>query len=95
MEKKPASSERDLKRSLDELTKTIQRIPAEHDLFFHPGKHLFFVFLKGIVSGLGVLAAAAIAVPFILWMMKGVAWVPLIGDFVSDIATQVEDARSR
>lgn len=93
MEKKTASSERELKRSLDDLTKTIQRIPAEHELFFHPGKHLFFTFLKGIVSGLGVLAAAAIAVPFILWMMKEIAWVPLIGDFVSDVAERVEQAR--
>lgn len=79
--------------SLDRIHQDMVTIPKEYDHIFHPGKHLFLTFLRGIVSGLGVLASVAIVVPLILAMMRGIEWVPLLGDFVAKIADQVDKAR--
>lgn len=86
-------SDRELIESIKRLTKTLESLPTDYDHVFHPGKHLFYTFFKAIVYGLGLLAAAAIVVPFMLAMLRGIEWVPLIGDFVTDIANRVEEAR--
>lgn len=86
------SDQRELVRSLDRLRSTIADTPKQYELFFHPGKHLFFTFLKGIVSGLGVLAAIAVVIPLVITMLREVQWVPLIGDFLSSVATRMEEA---
>jgi hypothetical protein len=90
----PSSSSNDqsLTRSLDSLNATIKTLPEEYGYAFHPGKNLFFSYLKGIVTGLGVLTAAAIVVPIIIWFLRGIQWVPLVGQFVNEVATQMEEA---
>jgi hypothetical protein len=80
---------------LKQLREIAENIPRKFDLFFHPGKHLFFTFLKGVASGLGVIAAVAIVVPIVVAMLRGVQWIPVIGNFVNQIAEQMEQARGR
>ncbi|MDO8649176.1 MAG: DUF5665 domain-containing protein [Candidatus Peregrinibacteria bacterium] len=86
-------AEAKLVASLETLRRTFEEVPREYEYFLHPGKHLFFTFLKGIVSGLGVIAAVAIVIPIMLAMMHGIEWVPLIGDFVTRIADRVEQSQ--
>ena len=90
---KQMREEKELVSTLRGLDRTLRSLPREHDLFFHPGKHLFFTFVKGIVSGLGLITAVAIVIPIVVSLLRGIQWVPLIGDFVSRIATQVEQAQ--
>lgn len=89
------SKKRSLDRAVDRFERRLAALPEEYDFFFHPGKHLFFTFLKGIVSGLGVIVAAAIVIPLVLWMLRGIQWVPLLGDFVERVAEHIQDARTR
>ncbi|TSC57616.1 MAG: hypothetical protein Greene041619_1044 [Candidatus Peregrinibacteria bacterium Greene0416_19] len=84
-----------LTKSMDRLTGTIEQIPREYDLFFQPGRHLLFTYVKGIVSGLGALTAVAIVVPLLLSMLKEVQWVPLVGDFVARVSVRMEQVRPK
>ena len=91
---KQDSQER-LVKALDHLDKTIHQRPVPYGYNYHPGKDLVHTFIKGIASGLGVLVSVAIVLPIILSLMKGVQWVPLVGDFVASVAQRMEDARNR
>ena len=92
---KASVAEKDLVRALRDLQGTIHDLPEDHSYVFHPGKHLFLTYLKGIVYGLGVLTAVAIIVPLIVTMLRHVSWVPLVGDFVKDVAERVEQGNAR
>ncbi len=87
--------EQKLAQSLDALNATIRELPEEYGYAFHPAKNLLFTYLKGIITGLGVLTAAAIVVPVVIWFLREVQWVPLVGDFVSEVATRMEEAGRR
>ena len=87
--------EKQLVTALNDLQSTIAALPTDHSYVFHPGKHLFLTYLKGIVYGLGVLTAVAIIVPLVVSLMRHVQWVPLVGDFVQDIATRMEQGNRR
>lgn len=87
------SAEEHLRRSVERLDRTIEELPKKFSNDLDPGRSLFFSFLKGIASGLGVLVSVAIIVPFIISSLRSINWVPLIGKFVSEIAVQMEQAQ--
>lgn len=87
--------ERELIKAMRKLTETLEHLPQEHSFMFHPGKHVVMTYLKGITHGLGLITAVAIVVPLIVAMMRHVQWVPLVGDFVNDVATRVEESNQR
>lgn len=91
--KEEARAEAKLTRSIDELRKTIEHLPGEYGYLLQPSRHLFFSYLRGIVAGLGAITAVAIVIPVMLWILHGIQWVPLLGDFVAGIATHVEQAQ--
>ncbi len=83
---------------LDALKKIqigLEELPEQFQNAFRPGRQLFFSYLKGIASGLGVITAFAIIIPLLLWFLQRIQWIPLLGDFVSQVAVQVEEARRR
>ena len=88
LKKKP--KQRALIYALSSLEHDVERLPKEFEYVIHPGKHLFLNYLRGIAYGLGALTAAAIVLPLLLWVLQFISWVPLIGDFVGRITTQVE-----
>lgn len=51
-----------------------------------------FTYVKGIVYGLGALTAFAIIIPLVVSLLQRVEWVPLIGNFVHDVAVRMEQA---
>ena len=79
--------------ALTSLEHDVEQLPKEFEYVIHPGKHLFISYIRGIVYGLGAITAFAILIPVIVWAMRRVEWVPILGDFVSKIATQVEQVR--
>jgi hypothetical protein len=76
--------------SLEDIERALKAIPAEYDYIFSPGKHLLFSYLRGMIQALGALTAVVIVIPFIIWIMTNISWVPLIGDFVADIQERIE-----
>ena len=59
----------------------------------HSRKDLLWAFLRGIMSVLGALTAAAILIPLSMWFLRGIELVPIFGDVVSRIVEQVEQSR--
>jgi hypothetical protein len=91
--KKGISPEAKLAASMDRLADTIERLPQDYGYVLQPSKHLFFSYLRGIAVGLGALTLVAIVIPFLLWFMREIQWVPLVGDFVTRVAERVENAQ--
>ena len=79
--------------ALTSLEHDVEQIPKEFEYIIHPGKHLFITYIRGIAYGLGALTAFAVLIPVIVWSLHRIEWVPIIGDFISKIATQVENVR--
>jgi hypothetical protein len=90
---KRVQPEEKLSRSLEHLDRTISELPEEYSLILHPGKHLIFTYLKGIIYGLGVLTAVAIVIPLLVALLRSVEWVPLVGDFVERVVIRIEQQR--
>lgn len=88
-----SASPQELTRAMDRLEHALKRLPREFEYVLHPKKHLFITYVRGIVYGLGAITAVAVLIPIIAWMLHSVAWVPLIGDFVSKVATRVENVQ--
>ena len=90
-----APHHRELIAALHKLDRSIDRLPRQFEYVIHPGKHLFMNYLRGILYGLGAITAFAILIPIIVWMLHRVEWVPIIGEFVNKVATQVEHVQTR
>ena len=54
-------------------------------------RRLFQNFLSGIAYTIGTLIAVAVVVPLIMYFLKDIEWVPLIGDFVDRVIEQVQE----
>ena len=83
----------ELTRALNGLERAVDRLPRQFEYVIHPGKHLFMSFVRGVVYGLGAITAFAVLIPIIVWVLHRVEWVPIVGDFVNKVATQVEQVR--
>jgi hypothetical protein len=84
------TGDKELVRSMQDLEKSLNRLPAQFEYLIHPGKHLFVAYLRGIFYGLGALTAFAVLIPIVVWTLRSVEWIPIIGEFISRVATQVE-----
>lgn len=52
-------------------------------------------FTNGMLSVLGALAAVAIVVPILVWVLRGVQWPPLVDAFVQRVLVQIEESQQR
>ncbi len=84
------SSQDQLEKAVRSLERTIEDLPHRYSHVFYPAKHLFYTFIKGIAYGLGFLVALAVIVPIIIALLRTVNWVPIVGKFLSEVATQME-----
>jgi len=85
-----SSKEERLIDSLDTLTDVIQEF-SNKSLLVRSGKNLGIFFLRGVMYGLGILFAIAIVIPVIVWLFQWIEWVPLIGDFVTEVIKRIEE----
>jgi len=53
--------------------------------FSNPKRMLWYTFLKGIASGLGIFLAGTLVIGLALWFLGLFDQVPLIGDFIQRI----------
>ncbi|MDB4978389.1 MAG: hypothetical protein JWM56_575 [Candidatus Peribacteria bacterium] len=83
-----------LKKSLDDIQKAIEALPAEYDYIFKPSRHLFFTFLRGMAQALGALTVVVIVVPLVIWALSKIEWVPTVGDFVRQVRDRVEQTQN-
>lgn len=86
---KKISDEQDLTKAIVELDVHMKTL-ADH---YEPGKYLWMGFLRGIVYGLGILVAISLVVPLIIALLSSIDWIPVIGDFVSDISLRIQSAQ--
>ncbi|PIR49506.1 hypothetical protein COU79_04505 [Candidatus Peregrinibacteria bacterium CG10_big_fil_rev_8_21_14_0_10_54_7] len=94
MTSKNSSTDRQLQRSIEHLEHTIRELPEQYAAVFHPGKNLLLHFLRGIVYGLGMITAVALVIPLAILLVQQVQWVPLFGNFLSEVVSRMEEVRS-
>ncbi|MDD5623781.1 MAG: DUF5665 domain-containing protein [Candidatus Peribacteraceae bacterium] len=78
----------------ERLTKTLQHLDASvaHlQSALHRHRRPWDSFYRGILYGLGMIVAFAIIVPVIIAMLRMVEWVPLVGDFLTNVIIRMED----
>ena len=94
----PHASSRSTKKraliyALSALEHDVERLPREFEYVIHPGKHLFLTYLRGIAYGLGALTVVVFVIPFTLWFLQKIPWVPIVGDFVNKVVTRIEQVQ--
>ena len=85
-----SSKKRTLVFALGALEHDVEQLPKEFEYVISPGKHLWLSYLRGIVYGLGAITAAVFVIPFIIWVLQKIPWVPIIGNFAQRVAVQME-----
>jgi hypothetical protein len=90
-------AEKEMIGEVKELAKEIRRLKNADFLhvFKNPWKFVFYSFLKGLMMGLGSVLGATILVAMAIYLLTKVSWVPIIGDFVGDVAKQIETAQEK
>lgn len=88
-----SSRKRALVHALSSLERELEKLPGEFQYVIHPIKHLWLSYLRGITYGLGALTVVVIVVPVMLWLLQKIPWVPLVGDFVNQVVTRIEQAQ--
>ena len=86
---KKINDEQDLTKAIRQLD-THMKTLSDH---YEPGKYLWMGFLRGIVYGLGILVAISLVVPLIIALLSSIDWIPVLGDFVADIALRIQSAQ--
>lgn len=81
-----------LAKEMKELTKELQKLKDQEFLqvFKKPVKFLWFSFLKGLMVGFGSVLGASILVALFVYLLGQISLVPIVGDFVEDIMSQIQ-----
>jgi hypothetical protein len=59
-----------------------------------PFQLLVFRFLSGLASGLGTVIGATLLVSLLVYWLQGINWIPVVGDWASQIADRIETERA-
>ncbi|MEY8882237.1 DUF5665 domain-containing protein [Donghicola sp. XS_ASV15] len=75
----------------EKLTEEIERLNNHKFLRVHDSylKMMFYQLLRGISFGLGSVLGATILVSFVGFWLSKIEFIPLIGDYASQIATEI------
>ena len=90
-----ADTSQQLVTELHEIHTFLREVHSKEQWSNHPVKVTAISFAKGVAYGMGIIAAAAIVAPFVLWFLRSVAWPPLISTIVTDVIHQMEQASPR
>ena len=76
------------------MTKEMRRLKKLDfmHVFAKPWKFMLFAFVKGLMVGLGSVIGATILVALVIYILSKVTVVPVVGDFVENVTTQIESA---
>lgn len=84
--------EKELTKELKALASEIKKIKSMDYLkvFNNPFKFMWFAFLKGLMVGFGSVLGASVLVGVFIFLLGQVSFVPIIGDFVEEIISQIQ-----
>ncbi len=87
-----ADAETKLAQATEDLVKEIKKLKKleTFEVLHHPFKFMGFAFLKGIMVALGSVFAVTVILSFIIFVLSKIELVPIIGDFVGEITSQVQ-----
>ena len=86
---KKETEQKGLIRTMKSLDVHMQRLSSHYE----PHRYLWMGFLRGIVYGLGILVSIALVLPFLLWILGMIDWIPYVGDIIAEIVQRMEMAR--
>jgi hypothetical protein len=85
------SAERELIKEVKELAVEVRKLKNLEfvKILKHPGKFMFFSFLKGTMVGLGSILGASFVLGILIFILGQISFVPIAGEFVKDILGQI------
>ncbi|MDP7069366.1 MAG: DUF5665 domain-containing protein [Candidatus Peribacteraceae bacterium] len=86
--KKKDAEQKGILKTMRSLDKHMELLASHYE----PHRYLWMGFIRGIVYGLGIVVAVALVLPFIIYLLSTIDWIPFIGDFVSEIAERMQQA---
>lgn len=83
--------EKELIKNLNELSKGVNRLKDLElmELYKKPLKFMGYSLLKGMMIGFGSVLGATVLVAVFVYLLSNIQFVPIVGNFVSDIVQQV------
>ncbi len=89
------TSEAQAVQALNRLTQEVERLNTHRFVTLHnrPFRLILFQFARGLAFGLGTALGATILVSLIGWWFSQFEFLPVIGEWASEIAKQIEAAR--
>ncbi|MBI4232539.1 hypothetical protein HY605_04875 [Candidatus Peregrinibacteria bacterium] len=93
---KAVKAEEKLIQELKELSQEIRKLKDQEfiQVFKKPWKFLWFSFLKGLIVGFGSILGASVLVGLFVYLLAQISLVPILGDFVEDIMSQIQLEKS-
>ena len=90
--KSTLTAEKQLAKEIKELTKEVKKLKNLDFLrvFKNPWKFMLFSFLKGLMVGFGSILGASVLVGSFIFLLAQISLVPVLGDFVEDIISQIQ-----
>lgn len=91
IEQSLAEDLKSITKDAKDLAKEIKKLKQLEffQVFKHPWKFMWFSLLKGMMVGLGSVLGASVLVGFLVYLIGQISFVPILGDFVEDIITQI------
>lgn len=92
----PDAGPEDVRAELRSLTKEVAQLNSHNFIRMHNSlpKVLAFNFARGLVFGLGSVLGASLLLSVVAWSLSQVEFLPIIGDWATQIAQQIEEAMS-
>lgn len=87
-----SQTEKELAKEVKELSKEICKLKDMEymKIFKNPWKFMWFSFLKGLMVGFGSILGASVLVGVFVYILAQISLVPVVGDFVEKILTQIQ-----
>ena len=88
----PSELEREMMQSIRAIEQQLHKI-ASHPLIVKPStttRELLLQFCKGAAFALGSVAGAGIILSLIVYLLSQIQFVPILGEFIKDILTQIQ-----
>ena len=97
MTSQPVSTEpsgKDLGKEVAALRQEVARLNKHRFVRLHNSivKLLWFNFLRGAAFGLGTVLGASVLLSFLVWSIRQVEMLPVIGEWAAEIVRQMEAA---
>lgn len=82
----------DIAKEIAVLRREIAILNKQRFLVVHNSLWRLFAlrFMSGLFTGLGTVIGATVLVSVVVYWLQGIEWVPLVGEWASEIATQIE-----